>query len=54
MGYLSFEAVQTRDYPLIMAIFTLSAMLTLAGILIADFLYTLVDPRIAYEKRATA
>jgi peptide/nickel transport system permease protein len=54
MGYLSFEAVQTRDYPLIMTIFTLSAMLTLAGILIADFLYTLVDPRIAYEKRATA
>lgn len=54
MGYLSYEAVLNRDYPLIMAIFTFSALLTLLGILIADFLYTLVDPRIAYEKRATA
>jgi len=52
MGFLSYEAVLTRDYPLIMAIFTLSALLTLLGILFADFLYTLVDPRIAYEKRA--
>jgi peptide/nickel transport system permease protein len=54
MGQLSFESVLNRDYPLIMAVFTLSALLTLVGILLADFLYTLVDPRIAYEKRATA
>jgi peptide/nickel transport system permease protein len=54
MGQLSFEAVLNRDYPLIMAIFTLSALLTLVGILLADLLYTIVDPRIAYEKRAAA
>jgi peptide/nickel transport system permease protein len=54
MGQLSYHAVLQRDYPLIMAVFTLSAFLTLAGILIADFLYTIVDPRITYEKRATA
>jgi peptide/nickel transport system permease protein len=54
MGLLSFEAVLNRDYPLIMAIFTLSAMLTLVGILLADFLYTVVDPRIAYERRTAA
>ena len=54
MGQLSFEAVLNRDYPLIMAIFTLSALLTLLGILLADFLYTVVDPRIAYERRAAA
>jgi peptide/nickel transport system permease protein len=52
MGQLGYEAVITRDYPLIMAIFTLSAFMTLAGILLADFLYTVVDPRIAYEKSA--
>jgi len=52
MGFLSYEAVFSRDYPLLMGIFTLSAFLTLTGILISDFLYTLVDPRIAYEKRA--
>jgi peptide/nickel transport system permease protein len=52
MGELSFAAVLTRDYPLIMAVFTLSALLTLAGILLSDFLYTKLDPRIIYEKRA--
>jgi peptide/nickel transport system permease protein len=54
MGRLSYEAVFSRDYPLLMGIFTLSAVLTLAGILLSDFLYTLVDPRIAYETRAAA
>jgi peptide/nickel transport system permease protein len=54
MGLLSYEAVFNRDYPLLMGIFTLSALLTLIGILISDFLYTLVDPRIAYGKRAPA
>ena len=54
MGSLSYEAVYSRDYPLLMAIFTLSALLTLLGILLADFLYTLADPRIGYEKSATA
>jgi peptide/nickel transport system permease protein len=54
MGALSYEAVFGRDYPLIMAIFTLSAFVTLMGILMSDFLYTLADPRIAYESRTTA
>ena len=52
MGLLSYEAVFNRDYPLLMGIFTLSALLTLVGILISDLLYTLADPRISYEKRA--
>jgi peptide/nickel transport system permease protein len=54
MGKMSFDAIFTRDYPLLMAIFTMSALVTLAGILLADLLYVLVDPRIAYERRATA
>jgi len=54
MGSLSFEAVHARDYPLLMGIFTVSALLTLVGVLISDFLYTIVDPRIAYEKRVPA
>jgi peptide/nickel transport system permease protein len=52
MGQLIWEAMQLRDYPVIMAVFTISAMLTLAGILIADLLYTFVDPRISYDGRA--
>ena len=54
MGQLSYEAIFTRDYPLLMALFTMSALITLAGILVADLLYVLVDPRISYEQRAAA
>ena len=53
MGQLSWEAVLQRDYPVIMAVFTISALLTLVGILIADILYTLVDPRINYARKTT-
>jgi peptide/nickel transport system permease protein len=51
MGFLIYEAVFNRDYPVIMAVFTLSAFLTLAGILISDFLYTVIDPRITYARQ---
>ena len=50
MGQLTFDAVLSRDYPVVMAVFTISALLTLLGILIADVLYTVVDPRITYGR----
>jgi peptide/nickel transport system permease protein len=46
MGKLSFEAILSRDYPLIMGILSFSAVLTLIGLLISDILYAMVDPRI--------
>ena len=49
MGQLGFEAVLSRDYPTVMAIATISALLTLVGILISDLLYVWADPRISYE-----
>jgi peptide/nickel transport system permease protein len=49
MGQLGFEAVLSRDYPTIMAIATISAFLTLFGILVSDLLYVWADPRISYE-----
>lgn len=52
MGELSFKALVARDYPMIMAVFTVSAVLTLAGILISDLLYSIVDPRIVYAKKS--
>lgn len=51
IGQLGFEAVLSRDYPVIMAIATISALLTLIGILIADILYVFIDPRISFEGR---
>jgi peptide/nickel transport system permease protein len=48
MGYLGFTSILARDYPVIMAIFTISAFLDLLGILLSDITYALVDPRISY------
>ena len=51
MGMLAFESILARDIPVIMAIAAISALLTLVGILIADLMYALVDPRIRLESR---
>ncbi|GAB4319490.1 MAG: hypothetical protein Kow0059_13510 [Candidatus Sumerlaeia bacterium] len=52
LGQLSFEAILNRDYPIINAVFVISAVLTLLGILLADLSYVLVDPRIKFESRS--
>jgi len=48
MGLLFFEAVLSRDYPLVMGITVIGAVLTLVGNLIADIAYAWVDPRIRH------
>ncbi|MFN3785531.1 MAG: ABC transporter permease, partial [Thiothrix sp.] len=49
MGQLAVEAVKGRDRELVLSITWISGFLTLIGYLIADFCYTLVDPRVAYD-----
>jgi peptide/nickel transport system permease protein len=51
LGQLGYESVLARDYPTVMALFTVSAVLTLVGILISDLLLAAVDPRIAFGRR---
>lgn len=46
LGRLYLYSLQNRDYPVILGLTTLSAVLTLAGSLLADFLYALADPRV--------
>lgn len=46
MGKLFFDSVMARDYPVIMGILIIGAILTLLGNLIADIMYAYVDPRI--------
>jgi peptide/nickel transport system permease protein len=46
IGPITMNAVSTRDYPLLMGINMLLAVLTLLGNLIADVSYAVVDPRI--------
>jgi peptide/nickel transport system permease protein len=51
LGQLGYESVLARDYPTVMGLFTVSAVLTLIGILISDLLLSVVDPRIAFGRR---
>jgi peptide/nickel transport system permease protein len=51
LGLLAFDALLQRDYPVIMANFTIVAFLSLFGIFLSDLLYVLVDPRIDFEGR---
>lgn len=49
MGKLFYDGVMMRDYPLIMGILVIGAVLTLAGNLLADLSYAMADPRIRHE-----
>jgi peptide/nickel transport system permease protein len=49
LGRVAVEAVMYRDYPIVLAINTILAMLTLISTLIADLLYAAADPRIKYD-----
>ena len=46
MGQLFYQSVMMRDYPVIMGILTIGAILTLLGNMLADIGYALADPRI--------
>ena len=46
VGQVLVQAVQARDYPVVMAAATISAVLVVAGNLLAEFLVTLADPRV--------
>jgi len=46
LGLLTMSAIMTRDYPVIMGVSLLSALIVLAGNLLADILYAMVDPTI--------
>ena len=49
MGLLYMDGVTTRDYPLIMGMVLISAVLIVVSNLITDIAYAGVDPRIRYE-----
>lgn len=49
LGLMTMSAISNRDYPVIMGVCLLSAVVVLAGNLITDILYALVDPTIRLE-----
>ena len=46
MGKLFYMSVMARDYPVVMGILVIGAVLTLVGNLLADVCYAFADPRI--------
>jgi peptide/nickel transport system permease protein len=50
MGRTIYQSIGNHDYNLIVAIFTITGFLTLVGFLVSDILYSVIDPRIRFEK----
>jgi peptide/nickel transport system permease protein len=49
MGLLFYESILARDYPMVMGIFAIMAVLTLFGLILSDIFYALTDPRIRLQ-----
>ncbi|MCB8989704.1 MAG: ABC transporter permease [Ardenticatenaceae bacterium] len=49
MGRLFIDALNRDDWPIVMAILFISAILVVIATLVGDILYTVVDPRIRFE-----
>ena len=49
LGLMTMSAISGRDYPVIMGVCLLSAVVVLAANLITDILYALVDPAIQLD-----
>lgn len=50
MGFETVHSIQNQNYPMIVAIFTITGVLTMTGFLVSDILYAFADPRISYQK----
>lgn len=50
LGLEIYTAVISTDIPMIVAVFTITGVLTVVGYLVSDVLYALIDPRIKFSK----
>lgn len=53
MGLITLEAIRLPDYPLVITNVAFIAIVTMAGILLSDILYAVVDPRIRFGDEGT-
>jgi peptide/nickel transport system permease protein len=53
MGKLTLESIFSQDWPVVYAVLLLSALLTIGGLLLADILYALADPRVRLGETKT-
>jgi peptide/nickel transport system permease protein len=54
MGRMSWESIEYKDYPTLMALIYVDAIVVMLSILLADFLYVFADPRISFEGQGAA
>jgi microcin C transport system permease protein len=50
MGLLGYTAILQRDYPVVLGVLFVMTLLGLAGQLLTDLAYVLVDPRISFDQ----
>ena len=48
-GLLAFEAIPTRDFPVVLGFLVISSVLLMLGNLVSDLAVALVDPRVRFE-----
>lgn len=53
MGRLAIQAINSRDYPVMMAFFVIGSFLSIVGLLFVDIMYSIVDPRVTYDRRTS-
>jgi microcin C transport system permease protein len=49
VGLLAFEAIQARDFPVVLGFLVISSVLLMVGNLLSDLAVALVDPRVRFE-----
>ena len=49
MGYLGYNAILQRDYPVALGILVIGSLLMLIGNILSDVIYAVVDPRIRFK-----
>ncbi len=49
VGLLAFEAIQSRDYPVVLGFVVISSVILMLGNLVSDLAVALVDPRVRFE-----
>ena len=51
MGALAYDAIMERDYPVVMGVVLIVAVIFIMVNLLVDLSYTFFDPRIRYDTR---
>lgn len=49
IGLLAFEAIQTRDFPIVLGFLVISSVVLMLGNLLSDLAVAFVDPRVRFE-----